>query len=381
MSFTAFTGASIFDGETLHADSALILRDNVVVCISSADDHGADREYKLSGGVITPGFIDLQTNGAAGLMLGDVNGIDDIRKICQAHRELGTSGVLLTLITDSPTTSKHILELAQQATRAQIPGFLGLHLEGPHISTNYKGAHPKQHIRTMGEQDCQWLCQAAATLPSLMVTLAPEVSSPEQIQRLAQAGIIVSIGHSGADTEIARSAFDAGAEAVTHLFNAMPSLHHREVGIIGVALADPNVSVGLIADGVHVAAEVLQLAIQAKKGCNKVFVVTDSMATIGSELQQFHLHGRLVKRAQDRLQLSDGTLAGAAKNFPECLVYLRESVGIPLQQALTMLTSSPAKLIRRYNDIGAIKVGMSIGDILYLDDKYQPTWVTELVAS
>ena len=378
MSAIAFTGAAIFDGETLHKDSALLLRDGAVVGISRADDLGSEAEFKLSGGVITPGFIDLQTNGGADLMLGDVRELDDIRAICQAHRKLGTSGVLLTLISDKPGNSKRIVELAQQATRARVPGFLGLHLEGPHLSKRYKGAHPEQNIRAMNASDCQWLCQAAATLPTLLVTLAPEVSSTEQIQSLVQAGVIVSLGHSDADAETAKAAFAAGANSVTHLFNAMRPLHHREVGIIGTALADANVCVGLIADGVHVAPEALQLALNAKRGHGKVFIVSDTMAIAASAKPQFHLHGRLVTRSQNCLQLEDGTLAGAALSLPENLAYLRKSVGVPMQQALPMFTSNPAKLIRRNNEIGLITAGTNIADLLYLDDHYQVTWLEHI---
>ena len=375
MDVMAFTGAAIFDGKILHDDSALLVRDGVVVDISRVSNLGIEQEFKLPGGVITPGFVDLQANGGTGLMLGDADDIDDIIKICQAHRKLGTSGVLLTLISDSFASSRRILELAQQAAHASVPGFLGLHLEGPHLSKSYKGAHPERHIRAMNAEDCQWLCQAAATLPTLMVTLAPEVSSPKQIQSLAQAGVIVSLGHSAADAKTTRAAFGAGASSVTHLFNAMQPLHHRQVGIIGVALADPDVYVGLIADGVHVATEALQLAINAKKGLNKVFIVSDAMALVASELQQFHLHGRLVKRAQDRLQLEDGTLAGAALSLPECLAYLRKSVGVPLQQALAMLTSNPAQLIQRNQEIGTITVGTTSSNILHLDEQYHTTWL------
>ena len=379
MNVTAFTGAPIFDGETLHTNSALLQQGSVVLGIRRVDElSGAERQIKLSGGVISPGFIDLQANGGGGIMLGDASGLDDIRAICRAHRELGTSGVLLTLISDSSDNSSRILELAQRAARAQIPGFLGLHLEGPHLAERYKGAHPEQHIRAMQPQDCQSLCQAAASLPSLLVTLAPEVCSPEQIQSLAQAGAIVSLGHSGASSETARAAFAAGAKSVTHLFNAMRPLHHREVGLIGAALADPDVYVGLIADGVHVAPEALQLALHAKRGRDKMFLVSDTMALAASELQQFHLHGRLVKQVQNSLQLADGTLAGAASSLPECLAYLRKVVGVPLAPALAMVTSNPAKLIQRSNAIGTITAGTSIEDLLYLDDQYQPTWLQDL---
>ena len=379
MNVMAFTGADIFDGETLHADSALLLQGSVVLGISRVDElSGAEQQLKLPGGVISPGFIDLQANGGAGIMLGDANGLDDIRAICRAHRELGSSGVLLTLISDSSDNSSRILELAQQAARAQIPGFLGLHLEGPHLAERYKGAHPAQHIRAMQPQDCQCLCRAAASLPTLLVTLAPEVCSPEQIQSLAQAGAIVSLGHSAASSKTTRAAFGAGAKSVTHLFNAMRPLHHREVGLIGAALADPDIYVGLIADGVHVAPEALQLALHAKRGRDKMFLVSDTMALAASELQQFHLHGRLVKKVQNSLQLADGTLAGAASSLPECLAYLRKVVGVPLAPALAMLTSNPAKLIGRSAAIGTITAGTSIEDLLYLDDHYQPTWLQDL---
>ena len=381
MNSIAFTGACIFDGEALHTDSALLISQGLVSGIRRVDDLAAERQIRLSGGVISPGFVDLQTNGAAGMMLGDVSRVDDIKTICQAHRKLGTSGLLLTLISDSPANSRRILDLTRQAASAQISGFLGLHLEGPHLAERYKGAHSGQHIRAMQPQDCQWLCQAAASLPTLMITLAPEVSSPEHIQSLVQAGAIVSLGHSGADSQTTRAAFKAGAQSATHLFNAMRPLHHRDVGVVGAALINPDVYVGLIADGVHLAPEALQLVLHAKQDQGRVFLVSDAMATLASDLKQFHLHGRLVKQAQNSLQLEDGTLAGSVRSLPECLAYLRRVIGCPLEQALAMLTSNPARLIGRSEDIGTIKAGTRVGDLLHLDEDYQPTWLGDMASS
>ena len=151
------------------------------------------------------------------------------------------------------------------AARRQVPGFLGLHLEGPHLDPRRKGAHDPALIRPMTEADLVRLCDAATALPALMVTLAPAAATPEQIARLAAAGVVVSLGHSDCTLAEAQAAIAAGARCVTHLFNAMSQLGNREPGLVGAVL-DSAIAAGLIADGIHVAPEVIRVALAARPG-------------------------------------------------------------------------------------------------------------------
>ncbi len=179
-----------------------------------------------------------------------------------------------------------------------MPGFLGLHLEGPHLDPRRKGAHDPALIRRDGGRRPGAALEAAARLPALILTVAPEAVSTEQIAALAAAGAVVSLGHSDTGAAAAAVAFAAGARMVTHLFNAMSQLGNREPGLVGAALDADGVRAGLIADGVHVAPASMRVALAAKRGGDGVFLVTDAMAVAGTELDEFELNGRRILRRQ-----------------------------------------------------------------------------------
>ena len=236
-SVLALRGARIFDGEDWHDGKAVLIADGVVESIVAAAAVPAGMEtIDLPGGFLAPGFVDLQVNGGGGVMLNDAPSVETIRRICAAHAPFGTTALLATLITDTPETTAATLEAGAAAVREKVPGFLGLHLEGPHLSLSRKGAHDPDLIRPMDKSDLDRLVGAGKSLPVLMTTVAPETVTPQQIAALAGAGTVVSLGHSDAGFATARAAVDAGARQVTHLFNAMSQLQHREPGMVGAAL-------------------------------------------------------------------------------------------------------------------------------------------------
>ncbi len=367
MSRIAFAGAAIFDGERMHRSAALVVEDGRVAGILP-EAEAAGAQY-LDGGVLAPGFVDLQVNGGDGVMLDGRAGVEGIARICAAHGRLGTLGLLPTLITDTPEATRAVIEAGVEAARAGVPGFLGLHLEGPHLDPRRKGAHDPALIRPMGEADLALLLDAAARLPALMVTLAPEAASLGQIARLASAGVRVSLGHSDCGMGAARAAFGAGARLVTHLYNAMSPLGHREPGLVGAALDEGTVAAGLIADGVHVAPEALRIALAAKRGPGRLFVVTDAMAVAGTDLAEFTLGGRRILRAGGRLTLEDGTLAGADCDMAHCIRVLVRDVGVDLAKALRMATVYPAVVLGQ-NDLGRLRTGKA-ADFIWLDERLE----------
>ena len=243
-------------------------------------------------GCSAPGFVDLQVNGGGGVMLNGQPDLAGIRAICAAHGRLGTAGLLPTLITDTPEVTRAAVAAGVAAAVDGVPGFLGLHLEGPHLDPRRKGAHDPALIRPMQAEDLAFLCAAAERLPALVVTVAPESATAEQVAALARAGAVVSLGHSDTGAAGARAAFAAGARMVTHLFNAMSQLGNREPGLVGAALDDERVRAGLIADGVHVDPVAMRLALAAKRGTDGIFLVTDAMAVAGTALREFTLNGR-----------------------------------------------------------------------------------------
>ena len=361
MTARVFTGARVFDGVRF-VPGPLRVADGLVT------DPEAGEEVPLDGGYLVPGFLDLQVNGAGGRMVDGSTTADWLAEMCGIHARLGATGILPTLITDTPEATAAVIAAGAEAARRQVPGFLGLHLEGPHLDPRRKGAHDPALIRPMTEADLVRLLEAVGRLPSLMVTLAPASVTAEQIGRLAAAGVVVSLGHSDCTHAEAQAAIAAGARCVTHLFNAMSQLGNRDPGLVGAALTGP-VHAGLIADGIHVAPETMRIAMAAS---DRLFLVSDAMAAAGSNLTEFTLNGRRILRREGRLTLEDGTLAGADLTLPQAVrVMLR--LGTPPEVALAMATSRPAACLRR--NLGRLAPGAA-ADMLHLaeDGRLMAVW-------
>lgn len=359
-------GGAVFDGTRLLPDMAVVIEDGRIADLIPAADAPTDaRRHK---GVISPGLIDLQVNGSGGLWVGAETTAGSLARICESQLALGTTGCLPTLITDRPEVVASVLAAGVEAARRQVPGFLGLHMEGPHLDPRRKGAHDAALIRPMQDDDLDRLCQAATALPALMVTLAPEAARPDQIAALAAAGAVVSLGHSDCTHEQAMAAMRAGARCATHLFNAMSQIGHRAPGLAGAVLTS-DCAAGLIADGFHVHPATLRLALAARS--EGIFLVTDCMALAGTDAQEVTLHGRTIRREDGRLILPDGTLAGADLTLPRAIRILVDQVGIPAERALAMASSIPADVIGLGGTHGRIAPGRS-ADLLLLDAGLQP---------
>ncbi|WP_420343138.1 N-acetylglucosamine-6-phosphate deacetylase [Paenirhodobacter sp.] len=353
------TGARVFDGSRFVTGDVALQGGRFVA-------PGAGRRLDLGGGVLAPGLIDLQVNGGGGIMLDGDATVERIATICAAHARLGTTGLLPTLITDSRAATQTALA-AGIAAVTRVPGFLGLHLEGPHIDPRRPGCHPPGHIRPIDEADMETLLEARTGLPALMLTLAPAAATPEQIGRLAAAGIFVSLGHAEASMAEAAAAVAAGARGVTHLFNAMSQLGAREPGMVGAALSLP-VAAGLIADGVHVAPEVMRLALRLAG--ERIYLVSDAMAVAGTDLAEFPLAGRRILRRDGALRLENGTLAGADLSLPQAVRTLI-GLGVAPEVALAMASSRPAALIGHRAEIAP---GLP-ADLVHFDDDWRLTRV------
>lgn len=360
---TAFIGAAVFDGIALHRDAVLLTDGPWVTGLASVVPEGAT-VIRLQGGILAPGLIDLQVNGGGGRMVDDQTDADTLRVICETHARLGTTGLLPTLITATPQTTARVI--AAGIASIGTPGFLGLHLEGPHLDARRKGAHDSALIRSMMDDDLAVLTAAAERLPALMVTLAPSAVRPEQIAALAAAGVIVSLGHTDCTLAEAEAAIVAGARCATHLFNAMSRLGHREPGLVGAALTH-DIAAGVIADAIHVAPAALRVAVAARQ--TGLFLVSDCMAVAGTDLSQFTLGGRTILRQDGRLTLEDGTLAGADLTLPQAIATMVNTVGVPPARALAMATRIPAQLIGR-DDLGHLTAGAR-ADIVHLTDDFQ----------
>lgn len=373
----AVAGARIFDGYEWHDDAALLIEFGYVAGIVASEDIPARAErLALDGGMLVPGFVDLQVNGGGGVLFNNALTLDAIRTICAAHARFGTTSLLPTLITDTAEIVGRAIAAGVAAAEERVPGFAGLHLEGPHLALSRKGTHDPSLIRPMEDADLSRLAAAARDLPRLLCTVAPETVPPDRIAALVAAGAVVSLGHSDATYAQANAAFDAGASLVTHLFNAMSQLGNREPGLVGAALDRADVAAGLIADGIHVHAASMRAALRAKQGQGKIFLVTDAMSQTGTDLTSFELNGRPIRRADGALRLADGTLAGADLDMVDAVNFMIDTIGFDPAEAFRMASLYPATAIGIAATAGHLRPSAR-ASFVHLSDKRQvrSTWI------
>ena len=344
-------GARLFDGERFLDDHALVVEgDSIRALVAVADRPRGGEQIDLGGGLLAPGFVDWQINGGGGALFNAEPTVSSIARIAAAHRSAGVTAFLPTVVTDSPAVLGAALNAAREA-RGSVPGVVGVHVEGPFIDVRRKGAHPAEWIRPMRQTDADALI---AMRPGVMVvTLAPASVPLDLVTRLARSGIVVSLGHSEATAEEAQSVFDAGARATTHLYNAMSQLSSRAPGVVGATLADSRVICGLIADGEHAHPMACRAAIAAK-GARGVALVSDAMPPAAGGPESFELHGRRIFRDSGKLLDSNGTLSGSAITMSDAVRYVTGILKLPLPDALTMATLTPARLLGLDGRIGRL---------------------------
>ena len=381
MTISALTGARIFDGDRWHDRSAVLVRDGIVLDIAPESAVPADATVeKLEGGLLAPGFIDAQVNGGGGVLLNDVPTAEAMGRIAAAHRTFGTCRLLPTLVTTSVESTRAALAAARHAGS----GVAGLHLEGPHLAPARKGIHDERFMRRLTDTDLEMLL--SADVGRLLVTVAPEQVAPAQVRRLVDGGVVVSLGHSDATYEQAMALFDAGATGVTHLFNAMSPLQSRAGGLVGAALDAGAVWCGIIADGHHVAASTLGIALRAKRAPGRLFLVTDAMPTVGSTATSFRLGERTIDRRGDRLTWTDPSgrevLAGAHLDMATAVRFCVDALKLPLEEALRMAALYPAKFLRLDDRHGRLARGY-VADIVHLgaDLTVRRTWLGTATSS
>ncbi|WP_114010757.1 N-acetylglucosamine-6-phosphate deacetylase [Cohaesibacter intestini] len=372
----AYSAKHLFDGEHFHDDVALLVRNGSVAGLASLSD--VPDGYALHDHVsdlLVPGFVDLQVNGGGGALLNDTPTKDAIETICSANARFGTTSVLPTLITDAPEVRDAVLAAGAEAKRAKVPGFLGLHLEGPHLSRSRKGAHVEDFIRPMDDADLAALTKAVGTFGQAMTTVAPENVTLDQVKALVAAGWKVSVGHTDCKAADAKAYFEAGASMVTHLFNAMSQMGNREPGVVGAALTSDTVWCGLIADCVHVDPLSMAIALRAKQGAGRIFFVTDAMSPTGTDATEFILGGRTIYRRDGRLTLADGTLAGADIDMLSMIKLAHERLSLSLADVLKMASLYPSQAIGAANK-GHLRTGADADFVLMgADLSLHSTWI------
>jgi N-acetylglucosamine-6-phosphate deacetylase len=370
----AISAERIFDGVRWHDNAAILIERGSIQGIAAPGQIAGDWPTEVSppGTMLAPGFIDLQVNGGGGVLLNDEPTPQAMRAIARAHRRLGTTSCLPTLISDTRATA--MAAIAAAKSLAGSHGILGLHLEGPYISPSRPGIHRKDRIVAATSDDLDWLGELAGA-GSSMITLAPECLPAGFVKTLARSGIRLSVGHSEASAETLMRAIDEGLSGVTHLFNAMPAMSAREPGIVGVALTDQRLTAGIILDGIHVDPLVVRAAFLAKNWSN-IALVSDAMPTVGGEQDRFELMGRQIELRHGRLTSENGTLAGAHLDLASAVKNAVTLVGIPLDDALRAASLVPARFLGIEQHRGTLIAGAQ-ADIVALTTQLDvvTTWI------
>ena len=371
----ALVGARLHTPEGLVPGRALLLADGTIRDIVADDAVPATaRTTRLAGGTLAAGFIDLQVNGGGGVMFNDAPTAATIAAIGRAHRAFGTTGFLATFISGARADMARAVAAVREAMDSGEPGVLGIHFEGPHINPARRGAHDARAIRPPAEGDIDLLASLGAG--RTLVTLAPECVTPADIAALAARGVIVAAGHSEANADTMDTAMAHGLTGVTHLFNAMGPLGHREPGAAGAALTRDRLACGIIADGAHVHWDVLRLAWRAKPR-GTLFLVTDAMAPVGApDAGVIRIGNETVRTVGGCLRLADGRLAGSLLNMGQAVRNCVMHAGIPLADALAMAAAYPADFLGLGESRGRLAPGLR-ADLVWLDDdlRVRATWI------
>jgi N-acetylglucosamine-6-phosphate deacetylase len=370
----AIAADTVFDGSQAHRDGAVVVDGERIVELLPR--HAlAERDIAVrklpEGAWLAPGFIDCQVNGGGDVLFNDAPTSETIDRIAAAHRRLGTTALLPTLISDTPAKMQAALGAAHRAV-ASNPGVLGIHLEGPFLSPRRPGVHNPAVFRAPNDADATQLVAARAGV--MLVTLAPERAPPGFIARLAGAGIRVSLGHSAATYDETKAALAEGLTGFTHLFNAMPPLASREPGPIAAALEAPQAWFGMIVDGHHVAPPMLRLAL---RGAARPMLVSDAMPPVGGRKPGFLLDGEEITVRDGRCARADGTLAGAAISMADAVRNCVEMLAIPLTDALRFASTEPAAFLGLGDTLGRIAPGYRADLVAFAPDNLtvSGTWV------
>jgi len=371
---TALTNGRILTPRGIVSGQTLLLSGAHIEALVPASKVGrGEFTVDLGNQLLLPGFIDVQVNGGGGVLFNDAPSLDSIRAIGAAHRRFGTTGFLPTLISDDLDTIGRAIDAVQSAIDAGVPGVLGIHIEGPFLNWRRRGVHNAKHLRLLDPSLLSLLCQLRAG--RTLLTLAPEITTPQMIAELVAAGVLVSAGHSNASFAETTDAIAQGLRGFTHLFNAMAPLAPREPGIVGAALYDQDTWCGIIVDGHHVDPVVLQLALRCKRH-ERFMLVTDAMPPVGSADTSFHLQGRTISVVDGVCRDENGTLAGTVLDMATAMRNACSMLGLEVAEAARMASEYPAEFLGLGSELGVIAPGHR-ANLALLDDSLHVvrTWI------
>ena len=359
----AITGAKIFSDHKLLDNKALLIDgENIIGIVAKNDIPDNIKIQQLNGGILSPGFIDLQVNGGGGKLFNNSPDKDSLDEIIKAHQHFGTTSIMPTVISDS----LNVLQRCTSTISNEInnnKSLLGVHIEGPFFNVKYRGVHQKQYINTINN-DYLNLFESLQGFP-VMLTLAPECISIKQLKHLKSLGFKILAGHTDASYDQLEEAIKYGLDGFTHLFNAMGQISAREPGVVGSALNFNNTAASIIVDLHHVHPSLIEMSYKQKpKG--KLFFVSDSMATINHGEPSFELYDEVVSESNGRLINSEGKLAGSSITQIDAIKNAYTSCNIALNDAIAMATSYPAEYLGVSDYLGSLKANYR-ADLAHFD--------------
>lgn len=361
---TLLTNASLLDADGRREGWLLLDGDRIAATgLTGADaPPAAATTLDLHGRTVTPGFIDLHGHGGGGAAFD--NGAEEIAAALAVHRAHGTTRSVISLVANPLVDVRASLSIVADLVAAD-PTIVGSHLEGPFLAIGRRGAHAPEFLREPDPQTIQGLLDAGRGTIA-QVTIAPELPGAlDAVRQFVEAGAVVAVGHTEADEHIARAAFDAGATLVTHVFNAMPGIHHRDPGPIVAAFDDERVSLELVADGVHVHPSVVQMVFRSAP--HRVALVTDAMAAAGGADGHYRLGSLNVDVRGGIAHLAGtSTIAGSTLTQDLALRHAVVTAGVPESAAVEALTRTPARVLGRDNEWASLAAGFA-ADVVVLD--------------
>lgn len=374
---TVFTHASIVTENEIIQNGYLLIAGGKIAAIGTMDqlpNSQAMEVIKLSSQqILVPGMIDIHIHGVDG---GDVMDAtpNALQTMATALPREGTTAFYATTITQEASLIEQAVVnaahyISQQESSDSVAECMGIHLEGPFISKIHKGAQPPEHIVPPNiEQFKQW--QKKAKNHINLVTLAPEEENGyELVSYLRETGVIASIGHSDATYAQVRQAIACGASHVTHLYNAMRGLHHREPGVVGASFLSPELMVELIVDGIHSDAEMVRLALK-NVGSERLILITDAMRAKCLKAGNYEIGGQAVYVSEVDARLASGALAGSILAMNDGFAKMMQFSNCSLLQAVRMSSYNAAKELNILDRKGSIAVGKD-ADLVILDQEYQ----------
>jgi N-acetylglucosamine-6-phosphate deacetylase len=341
----AISNCSFYASGRLSEHATILVQDGIITSMTAQGIPEGYRVVDAKAALICPGFLDLQIYGFGGDLFSAYPTVETLRQMDHYLISKGTTGFLACLATNSLEVFYKAIDAAK-SYRSEAVGFMGLHLEGPYLNPKRLGAHVKEYIKKARLDEVKALIEYADGTVKMM-TIAAELQDDEVIQYLLDQGVVVSLGHSDATFEEATAAYNKGITTTTHLFNAMPSIHHRAPNLPVALFSHPTAMGSIIADGVHVNFEVVKMAQKVMK--DRLFLITDAVTACEIGPYQHRLSG-------DRFVMGDGTLSGSNITLLQAVQNCVAHCAVELSDAIDMASKYPARLMQR-EDIGELAVG------------------------